>query len=49
LRQSGIADVFAFASHRNALKAADEVLYAAKAAGKNCIVPADKKAEPAAA
>jgi diguanylate cyclase len=34
----GIADVFAHASGREALKAADDALYAAKAAGRNCIV-----------
>jgi diguanylate cyclase len=44
----GIADVFAYPSHRDALKAADEALYVAKAQGRNCIVyakhPADKSA-----
>lgn len=34
----GIADVFSHASHREAMKAADDALYAAKAAGRNCIV-----------
>ena len=38
---AGIADVFAYPSHRDALKAADVALYAAKAAGRNCIVLAD--------
>lgn len=42
---AGIADVFAFPSHRDALKAADEALYAAKAAGRNCIVLAERKDE----
>jgi diguanylate cyclase len=34
----GIADVFAHATPREALKAADDALYAAKASGRNCIV-----------
>lgn len=35
---AGIADVFAHASPRSALKAADDALYAAKAGGRNCIL-----------
>jgi diguanylate cyclase len=34
----GVADIFAYATPRDALKAADDALYAAKAAGRNCIV-----------
>ncbi len=42
----GIADVFAHADHREALKAADEALYAAKAAGRDRIEFARTKAAP---
>ncbi len=45
---AGIADIFAFSSHRDALKAADEALYAAKAAGRNCIVKAGEQSQTAA-
>ncbi len=45
----GIADIFAYADHRKALKAADEALYVAKAQGRNCIVFADGQASKAAA
>ena len=40
----GVADVFAYPSHRDALKAADESLYVAKAQGRNCIVYAEQMA-----
>ncbi len=40
----GIADVFAYRCHRDALKAADESLYVAKAQGRNCIVFAETTA-----
>lgn len=45
----GIADVFAHANYRDALKAADEALYCAKAAGRNRIEFADGKRLAAAA
>jgi diguanylate cyclase len=44
----GIADVFVHTTPREALKAADDALYAAKAAGRNCIVK-DGEATRAAA
>lgn len=44
----GIADVFAYGSTREALKAADDALYAAKNLGRNCIVKADDEARAAA-
>ena len=40
----GVADIFAYPSHREALKAADEALYIAKAQGRNCIVYAEQMA-----
>ena len=45
----GVADVFAYPSHRDALKAADESLYVAKAQGRNCIVFAETTASKIAA
>lgn len=45
---SGIADVFAYGSTREALKAADDALYAAKNLGRNCIVKADDESRAAA-
>lgn len=45
----GIADVFAYRSHRDALKAADKSLYIAKAQGRNCIVFAETTAGKIAA
>ena len=45
----GLADVFAFRDQREALKAADEALYAAKNAGRNQIVMAVPKGEAKAA
>ena len=44
----GIADIFAYPKPGDALKAADESLYVAKAQGRNCIVFAEKKAGKAA-
>jgi diguanylate cyclase len=44
----GIADVFVHASPREAMKAADDALYAAKASGRNCIVK-ESETERAAA
>lgn len=44
----GIADVVAHASPRDAMKAADDALYAAKAAGRNLIVKAGEQAREAA-
>ena len=44
----GVADIFAHTTPRDALKAADDALYAAKAAGRNCIVK-DAEAARAAA
>ncbi|MGE3690870.1 MAG: diguanylate cyclase [Novosphingobium sp.] len=38
----GIADVLAYSGHREALKAADDALYAAKAAGRNQIAVAGR-------
>jgi diguanylate cyclase len=45
----GVADIFAYPSHREALKAADESLYVAKAQGRNCIVYAEVTSGKAAA
>ena len=45
----GLADVFAYADQRLALKAADEALYVAKAQGRNCIAFAEGHAQQAAA
>jgi diguanylate cyclase len=44
----GIADVLSHASPRDAMKAADDALYAAKAAGRNLIVKAGEQARAAA-
>ena len=44
----GIADVMAHATPREAMKAADDALYAAKAAGRNLIVKAGEQAREAA-
>lgn len=45
---AGLADVFQFDTHRDALKAADEALYEAKATGRNCIVRASRSPREAA-
>jgi diguanylate cyclase len=44
----GVADVFAHASPREAMKAADDALYAAKAGGRNCIAKEGELARQAA-
>jgi diguanylate cyclase len=44
----GVADIFGHATPREALKAADDALYAAKAAGRNCIVKDTSLARAAA-
>jgi diguanylate cyclase len=44
----GVADVFAHASPREALRAADDALYAAKAGGRNCIAKAGEAIRAAA-
>jgi len=44
----GVADVFAHASPREAMKAADDALYAAKAAGRNLILKEASSAREAA-
>ena len=45
----GVADIFAYAEPRQALKAADEALYVAKSKGRNCIVYAEDPAIQTAA
>jgi diguanylate cyclase len=45
----GVADVFAYPKPGDALKAADDALYIAKAEGRNCIVYAEQKAGKSAA
>ena len=45
----GIADVFAHATPREALKAADDALYLAKHDGRNCVVRATEQPSQAAA
>ena len=45
----GLADIFEYPSHRDALKAADDALYLAKAKGRNCVVCAEPVAGEQAA
>jgi diguanylate cyclase len=45
----GVAEIFAYAEPRQALKAADEALYVAKSKGRNCIVYAEDPAIQTAA
>lgn len=42
----GIADVFAYESRSDALRAADEALYAAKQSGRNCVIVATPPSSP---
>ncbi|MGE8133408.1 diguanylate cyclase domain-containing protein [Novosphingobium subterraneum] len=42
----GIADVFAYKTRSDALRAADEALYAAKQSGRNCILVAGQEPPP---